>query len=477
VGTLTIDGGTFRTGVFSSAYAKSSGRTGTIEIVARDGVYLNRKGNVNIANYAAVADPAIERGTITVITPLLRLANESKITAESVGRAAASKVHLMPSADGTGNMSISGDSSSEISSGTRLPTDSERGNVYLNALPVTAGTGDGGDVDIRASNLTLSDVNLLSQAAKKTTGSAGKITLAVTGQLSILNNTQVVTDTAGKGHAGDIQFRAGTLFIDPSLISSRAADGSGGQTGNIQVGATDGVTVADGSKLSIENNAHSPSATFRASTIMLAAPQISLLEGQITANSLNDAPASNVQLSATDRITLRNGAILTTSARGDGGSIRIDAGGAVLLDHSRITTSVLGSENGNAGDIGMTTPVLILNAGFIQANTRAPRAKGGNVVLNVDAVVASGTTLVGGDTLLQFDPRSSGLNVIQAAAPEGVSGNINVSGPLLDVAGSMRALNAESVQNGPLARDACRIAATSSFTAVGRGGLRPVASG
>jgi hypothetical protein len=149
----------------------------------------------------------------------------------------------------------------------------------------------------------------------------------------------------------------------------------------------------------------------------------------------------------------------------------------MLLDHSQIATSVLGNLNGNGGDISVTAQTLVMNTGFIQANTTAPQASGGNLFVNVSFLVASGGVLLNGLTPVAFDATLNGINVIQAAAPEGVSGNVRITAPVLDVVGDLRGLSSELIALGPLGKDLCRVGAGSSLTPLGRGGLRPTSAG
>jgi hypothetical protein len=96
----------------------------------------------------------------------------------------------------------------------------------------------------------------------------------------------------------------------------------------------------------------------------------------------------------------------------------------------------------------------------------------------VRALLASGGSLSVADPApAVFQPDAFGFNVIQAAAPSGVSGTIGISAPVVDIAGELSGLEAELIQTSPLGRDLCRVGAGSSLTPVGRGGLRPSAAG
>jgi hypothetical protein len=201
-----------------------------------------------------------------------------------------------------------------------------------------------------------------------------------------------------------------------------------------------------------------------------------LEDASITAESTGKVDASDIEIRFTDRMVLDPSSITTSATQGNGGDITIIGGGLLWLDHSQITTSVSGL-SGNGGDIGISADTLLMDTGFIQANTAAPQALGGNVSINVGTLLSSGPVLVGGDTPLTFNPGLSGVNVIQAAAPDGVSGNVRLARPALDIAGNLSALSTEIADPAPLTRDLCRRGAGSSLTPIGRGGLRPNAYG
>jgi hypothetical protein len=176
-------------------------------------------------------------------------------------------------------------------------------------------------------------------------------------------------------------------------------------------------------------------------------------------------------------MVMRDAAIVTTARNGNGGDVRVNAGRLLLMDHSQIVTSSLGAQNGNGGNIAVDAQMLVLNTGFIEANTEAPHANGGNVAIEVGTIVAAGSVVVGGNSPLQFTRGLSGINVIQAASPSGLSGQITVSAPVLDIAGNLKPLSTTLVSAPVLSRDLCRLSGASSMTPVGRGGLRPTATG
>jgi hypothetical protein len=98
------------------------------------------------------------------------------------------------------------------------------------------------------------------------------------------------------------------------------------------------------------------------------------------------------------------------------------------------------------------------------------------VNVEVGTLLPSGGTLfVGGATPYAFAPGVFGFNVIQAAAPTGVSGTIRISTPVLDITGSLAALPSGYLDEDRLGRSRCAIVGGSSLSRAGRGGMPPAA--
>jgi hypothetical protein len=303
--------------------------------------------------------------------------------------------------------------------------------------------------------------------------------LEVSGDVALLDNARISTDTFGSGRAGNAEVSARSIRIDGrnSGILAGAAQGSSGQTGSITVNAATSLVLLNGGTLSIHNDASVDNSSLLTPTLLsVTAPVVELQDARITAEATGKAAASDISIRFTDRMIVDPSSITTSASDGNGGDIAIVGSGLLWLDHSQITTSVSGS-SGNGGDIAVGAGILILETGFIQANTEASDAQGGNVAINAGALLASGPVQVGGDLPLPFDPTLSGVNVIQAAAPDGVSGIVGLTNPALDIAGDLSALSAALLKPAPLTRDLCRQGAGSSLAAAGRGGLRPSALG
>ncbi len=309
----------------------------------------------------------------------------------------------------------------------------------------TYAEGGGGLVDIRADTVTLdgSEADTLPALRRETgvfsksaltTGDAGTIRLAAGGRVDILNGAELSTSTSAGGRGGNIRLDAGSLYIDAATLASRAESGATGFAGNIDI--TAGLLdLRNGGEISIAALQTVPEerlATVPDSRIRIKATELRMTSGAaIGAESTGNVPAGAIDIAAADTALTDLSRITTESTNADGGPIAIAAHSLWLTD-SLITTSVQGAA-GDGGDIAIRTHRLGMNGGFIQANTAAQDAEGGDIAILANEVSLSrGFVQIGGNDRLRFRP-GLGLNVIQAAAPAGVQGNISTTVPQLDV--------------------------------------------
>jgi filamentous hemagglutinin family protein len=347
--------------------------------------------------------------------------------------------------------------------------------------------GGAGSVFVQAGNITMNGENLLSGASISTdsrstfmnpNANAGDVVVQSSGTLSLIANGEITSSARQSDHAGSVTVSAANVDVT-GFLSSIGAEALSGSAlpGNVSITASNSISLSDFAEFSIAASSNVPDPHAISPTLLsLSAPDIRLSDDAlISAISFGNVPASNILIKFGRDLILDPSAISTSAFNGNGGSITIEGGQLLELDHSQITTSVTGP-SGNGGNINISSDVLLMDSGFIQANTAAAKATGGDVSINVGALVPSGSTLfIGGDTPFSFRPEVFAFNVIQAAAPTGVSGTIQISNPALDLSGSLSVLAGRLLEDTGLGRDRCHSTAGSSLALGGRGGLAPSA--
>lgn len=486
-GTLTLSGGQGSTGIYSQAERGSTGNAGSINVTA-DTITIDGQGILTSSIQTLISSNALPTssgtaGTVTVSAHgNLQILNNGAISSSTFSSGAAESVNVTAgkiTIDGGGHSGFTGiGSNADVGSSNDagFVTVSSTGNLSIidggEIATITKSSGNAGMISVSADTLTIDgqDSNLLftgivSDAEPGSSGNAGTVDVSVTGELYLINVGQISSSTFSSGRGGSVTVQAGALSLNKSLILATAFSGSSGQTGNVTVTAND-ITLSKSGQISIQNDATVADPSLQTPTsITVTAPRIALQDASISAASTGNVAASNIVINFGNLLHLDPSSITTSASLGNGGDITINGGNGLLwLDNSQITTSVLGG-TGNGGDISISAGAMFMNTGFIQANTAAAGAAGGLININVPTILASGSSLlVGGSTPYTFQPGVFGYNVIQAAAPDGVSGNINMTGPVLDVSGSLAAISATPLESGGLSRSVCETTEGSSLS-------------
>ena len=491
-GNLTIDSKRFTkglTGISSSANPDSTGKAGD--------VVVNVSGEMQALNGGAVTSDTFasgDAGTVTV-TAMRLTVDRAHITSgayEGTGKAGSVKVKV------SGEM--------QVLNGGEVASD-------------TFTSKDAGTVTVTTGNLTIDSKGYtkfgtgISSSANSSTGKAGSVKIKVTGEMQVLNGGSVLSSTFAQGDAGTVTVTTGNLTIDgkgytesETGISSSTNPGSTGKAGGVLVnvsgemqvlnggtvasatlgkGDAGTVTVTAGS-LTIDSKGHTgsltgisslanPGSTGKAGTVNVTVIGCAQLRGDptnlnsaISSANLGTRDAGAVNVSVGGRLSLTGTTIETSAQSGKGGPIHIDA---PLLDlaNSRITTSV--ETGGNAGDITVRGKYLVMDTGFIQANTTEQGATGGNILIDELGVIGkSGVVSVGGLEHETFVIRS-GKNIIQAAAPGGVSGNVTLTSPDTSTATGMAAVGDRHLEMNPVGNPCYGNKKRASLRIKGRGRL------
>jgi len=454
--TLTIDNALLA----SRAEAGATGFAGAIDLTV--GLLdLRNQGEISIESNQRVSGERLAftpDNRIHIAATDLRLTTGGTISAASTGNVRAGAIEINgQTLSASGGASIQSDAAGSGAAG-RIAL--QVAAITLDGAEVraaTSGSGAGGALGITGQTL-----NAASGARVRTdtsgSGAAGRVDITLGGLLALAPGTELSTSTSGGGDAGRIGVTVGSLDLNNAALTSRAEPGATGQAGAIAVsaGAIDLRNAAQISSASNQGLAAARRAGVPAGQITISAAALRLDGASgITAASTGSVPAGSINITAGALSLAGQSRITTESVNADGGAIGIDARSLWLTD-SQITTSVLGT-TGSGGDIRIRTGLLGLAGGFIQANTAAAGAAGGDLSIVAERVIASrGFVQVGGNERLAFRP-GSGLNVIQAAAPAGVQGNIMTTVPQLDVTKGLTALEVPVGDPAALVRDRCLV--------------------
>lgn len=255
--------------------------------------------------------------------------------------------------------------------------------------------------------MTLADTGrVLSTSDATATGPGGEVVIDVTGHLAIAAGTgpsSVLTgisaQTEGAGPAGRVDVRAGTLTLsrEGATISSGTR---GGDAGEVAVEVR-GALLIDG---------------------MGRTGFLTGITSQSEAGSTGRAGTVRIQAGS---ITIRGGGSVSsiTAGTGDGGTVRVDTPGALVLDGlgaagMGIAASAIGPQSGRAGTVVVRAGTVTIQGGAQIASSTAGAGQGGNV----DVAAASDILLAGAGGGPQIATTSTGT---------GDAGSITVSAPRL----------------------------------------------
>ncbi|MBO1063363.1 filamentous hemagglutinin N-terminal domain-containing protein [Anabaena sp. 54] len=293
----------------------------------------------------------------------------------------------------------------------------------------TGGIGNAGDIDIKASNITIDDQGFVGSIVYRGfndnsftlfndgEGKGGNIKIT-TSNLTLENSGLIITDTRANGDAGNIKLDiTDNLKLSNSTISSSATSDSTGKAGNINIDPT----------------------------------LIELDSSQITVNSQGSGDGGNITLIG-DNLNLNNSTISASTKSGQGGDITLNIPDTIRQNNSKIEASA--GENGNGGNVTINTKFIIGNGGNISAN--ATQGKGGNIKITTQGI---------------FGYKGK---QIDASSETGVDGVVETNTPEVDPSQGLIDLP-ENLLTATIITNSCRQGQSSqnsnSLIVKGRGGL------
>ncbi len=371
-----------------------AGSAGRVEINARDRITMD--GGIVFSNLGGSDRTLIATGSagnIEITTLVLLLKNGAQLASGTFGRGDAGDVII------NAPESVTLENSAVFS------------GVFTNQAGIAA-TGDGGNIQITTSVLSLTDVAQLSSRTDGV-GNAGNIQMTTT-SLSLNNDARVFADTRGRGDGGDITIETQdrTILDQSGIVSSLgqlsestiflgSADDAR-SAGNVQI-TTGSLDIVNGAQLQLTTSGRG-----NAGDVAIRARDYISIDGAL----LNDPRFSSAILASTD-----------AEAQGRGGNVSLMADSVRLSDNGVISTTT--SNRFPGGNVTVDANSLELaGGGQIETGTRGDGRAG-----NIDLEIASQTILTGTsaariDNGLSF---FSGLFANTAQNSAGVGGTVRLA--------------------------------------------------
>jgi filamentous hemagglutinin family protein len=217
-----------------------------------------------------------------------------------------------------------------------------------------------GTIKIRARSLTLTDPETLIAASNFDAARAGNIQIVTDESIVLKNAAAISASTAGSGNGGDIQIQTRLLVLDQGGLINTETNQQG-ESGNIQINAVDSIEVTGSleqgpSRLSASSNGTGP-----AGNIRLTTPRLTLAnQGRVITES-STINGGNIDFTISDLLLLRRDAQISATAGaknpqapGAGGNININSRFIVAIpkENSDITAN---ATQGRGGNVNLTS--------------------------------------------------------------------------------------------------------------------------
>ncbi|NJO14363.1 MAG: S-layer family protein [Thioploca sp.] len=256
-------------------------------------------------------------------------------------------------------------------------------------------TGAGSEVQIEAKQITVESGGRIS-ADTFGVGNASKLTLSAADKLLIIgNNSLVSARSGGAGNGGDIQIEAKQITVESGGEISASTLGAG-NAGKLTLTTTDKLLISSG-VISAESMA-----TGAGGEIQIEAKQVTLeARGQILTNAYEEGHAGKITLVAADELLITEnsfiGASTVSGSKGNGGEIQVEAKQVILETGSQILVGTHGEGYAGKLTLSVADKLLITGDSWVETSTFGASGAGGDLQIKAKQVMleAGGKISVG----------------------------------------------------------------------------------
>lgn len=327
-------------------------------------------------------------------------------------------------AGNAGNMNVQADTIELINGGQISATTQfagQGGSITINA---------GNSINMNGSDAEGNSSGIFTESRITSSGNAGHINIT-TPELNMTGEAAILTDTLGSGAGGNVTIATQTMqmFDDSEIASDVNGSGNGGSV----VINTQTLSLVGDPEISADTN---PLSTGNSGSVQVIASesmrfQIQTVPGEeagIFTNSEGSGDAGDI--SVTTPLLDMNGGVLNARTEGDGAGGSVNLQVAQLFMKNAASISALSSGAGNAGNISIQNANVIQLLANSAITTESGLSNGGNIDIQ------SQTQLVVRDSR------------ITANVNDGTGGNINVASDLVALDNSQLVAQAGAGQGG-----------------------------
>jgi len=250
------------------------------------------------------------------------------------------------------------------------------------------GNGRGSDIQVTTKILRLSGNN--QEVENFFVGIGQNETNAFINSFNFITTNSFAFRTEALSNSGNIQIKAQQVILDNGVISTALRNG-GGEAGNIDVLATDIISLSNFSMITAGSDDNSNG---DAGNIYLSTFQLNLNYGEISSFSLGTGNAGSIQIRADNVLLTDNSIIRTDAYQAGSGNITFNIRDSFDLFDSKITAEAKGIEpHHSGGNITISHPAIFtLDNSRILANAYA--GKGGNIDISTDNLNVLGNSWI-----------------------------------------------------------------------------------
>lgn len=295
-------------------------------------------------------------------------------------------------------------------------------------LSETYGAGDAGGVSVKADRLLMQFGEISSNSYGA--GRAGEVSLDARG-IVLANTASVTSDTFGDGDAGGVTVTAGEVKVaDNASITSETSFGTG-HAGAVTI-VSDSLNVSNGFISSdTEGRGDAGAVNIRTGTLLVTNPDGA--GAYISSDSLGDGRAGDVIIEAKS-VTIRDQGFVSSTAfeRGDAGSVILQAG-TLLIDNGLISSAADLGSRGASGNLHLEADVFtVQNGGRISTGAFSQKAAG------TISLAAATLVLNGAGSLVSSENFAGGPAAGALGGPVGDAGSVSVTAENLTISNGAR---------------------------------------